>query len=150
MGIVWPVCSIIEDATVELNHVTLPADDYETSRAFYLALGLLQIVAAPPRYARFEMPGGSTLSFEVTADGTAGAAEIYLHCDNVDSEAAAARRRGIIFDYMPRDENYLWRCGRVTDPAGNRIFLYHAGKNHRFPPWRLDGRKPDPDIGQSG
>lgn len=129
---------------MHLNHVTLPADDYEASRAFYLALGLTQIVAAPPRYARFEMPGGSTLSFEVMADGKAGTAEIYLHCDDVDAEAAAARRRGIIFDYMPRDEEYLWRCGRVTDPAGNRIFLYHAGKNHRFPPWRLDGRTADP------
>jgi len=132
---------------VHLNHVTLPAVDYEASRAFYLALGLAQIVAAPPRYARFEMPGGSTLSFEVMANGKAGAAEIYLHCDDVDAEAVAASNRGLTFDYMPRDEEYLWRCGRVTDPAGNRIFLYHAGKNHRFPPWRLDGRASVPETG---
>jgi len=132
---------------VHLNHVTLPAEDYESSRAFYLALGLTQIVAAPPRYARFEMPGGSTLSFEVVAGGAAGTAETYLHCEDVDAEVAAARRRGIIFDYMPRDEEYLWRCSRATDPAGNRIFLYHAGKNHRFPPWRLDGLTTDPETG---
>lgn len=50
---------------MNLDHVTLPADDYAASLAFYLALGLHQIVAAPPRYARFEMEGGATLSFEV-------------------------------------------------------------------------------------
>lgn len=108
---------------MHLNHVTLPAEDYESSRAFCLALGLTQIVAA------------------------AGTAETYQHCDDVDAEVAAARRRGIIFDYMPRDEEYLWRRSRMTDPAGNRIFLYHAGKNHRFPPWRLDGLTTDPETG---
>ena len=40
---------------MHLNHVTLPAHDYAASIAFYTALGLTQIVAAPPRYARFEM-----------------------------------------------------------------------------------------------
>ena len=124
---------------MQLNHVTLPAGDYAASLAFYAALGLRQIVAAPPRYARFEMDGGATLSFEVMADGgKAGAAEIYLHCDDVDAGHAAAAARGVVFDYPPRDEDYLWRCARATDPAGNRILLYHAGINQRFPPWRLD------------
>lgn len=129
---------------MQLNHVTLPADDYEASRAFYLALGLTQIVAAPPRYARFEMGGGSTLSFEVMEDGgKAGAAEIFLHCDDVDAEHAAAVARGVLFDFAPRDETYLWRRAGVTDPAGNRIFLFHAGPNHRYPPWRIDGKTSD-------
>ncbi|UAJ11339.1 hypothetical protein [Polymorphobacter megasporae] len=84
------------------------------------------------------MDGGSTLSVEIMADGEhAGAAEIYLHSDDVDAEVAAAAARGIVFDYPPRDEDYLWRCARTTDPAGNRIFLYHAGVNQRFPPWRI-------------
>ena len=127
---------------MHLNHVTLPAHDYAAGIAFYTALGLTQIVAAPPRYARFEMAGGATLSIEVFAPdglggGKAGATEIYLHCDDVDAEVAAARARGVAFDYPPRDEDYLWRCARTTDPAGNRIFLYHAGVNQRFPPWRI-------------
>lgn len=123
---------------MNLNHVTLPADNYASSIAFYIALGLTQIVAAPPRYARFEMAGGATLSIEVFADGAkAGAAEIYLHCDDVDAEVIAATVRGTVFDYPPRDEKYLWRCARTTDPAGNRIYLYHAGANQRFPPWRI-------------
>ncbi|TRW15115.1 VOC family protein [Glacieibacterium frigidum] len=122
-----------------LNHVTLPAHDYDASLAFYTALGLTQIVAAPPRYARFEMDGGATLSFEVIEGGRAGTAETYLHCEDVDAAYAAARSRGVVFDFAPRDETYLWRRGGVTDPAGNLIILYHAGTNQRFPPWRLDG-----------
>ncbi len=128
---------------MHLNHVTVPADDYDASLAFYTALGLVQIVAAPPRYARFEMPGdaASTLSFEVMEDGgRAGAAEIYLHCDDIDAEFGAAKARGVEFDFAPRDEEYLWRRAGATDPAGNRIFLYHAGTNQHFPPWRIDGK----------
>lgn len=133
---------------MQLNHVTLPAQDYEASLAFYTALGLRQIVAAPPRYARFEMPdaspgAGSTLSIEVTPEGRAGTAEIFLHCDDVDADVAAATARGLSFDYPPRDESYLWRCAGITDPAGNRIVLFHAGSNQRFPPWRLDGKTAD-------
>lgn len=129
---------------MNLNHVTLPAQDYAQSIAFYTALGLVQIVAAPPRYARFEMAGGSTLSIEVMGDGgQAGAAEIYLHCDDVDGEFAAAAARGVVFDHAPRDETYLWRCARTSDPAGNRIFLHHAGVNQRFPPWRISSREAD-------
>lgn len=124
-----------------LNHVTLPAHDYAASLAFYTALDLTPIVAAPPRYARFEMDGGATLSIEVVADGGgAGRAEIYLHCDDVDAAHAAAVARGLVFDFAPRDETYLWRRAGVTDPAGNLIFLYDAGVNQRFPPWRIDGR----------
>ncbi|MFN3590566.1 MAG: VOC family protein [Thermaurantiacus sp.] len=129
---------------VNLNHVTLPADDYAASQAFYVGLGMVQVVASPPRYARFEMENGSTLSIEVMADGgRAGAAEIYLWCADVDGEVAAAQARGVTFDYPPRDESYLWRCSRATDPAGNRIFLYNAGTNQRFPPWRIDGLTAD-------
>jgi hydroxymethylpyrimidine/phosphomethylpyrimidine kinase len=130
---------------MHLNHVTLPAGDYAATVAFYVALGLTQIVAAPPRYARFEMmPGGSTLSIEVM-DGpnAAGSAQIFLACDDVDAEVAAAEARGIVFDQPLETRDYLWRHAGTLDPHGNRIFLYHAGQNHRFPPWRMDGRTGD-------
>ena len=123
---------------MRLNHVTLPADDYAASCAFYTALGLVQIVAAPPRYARFELDGDSTLSIEVVAGHRAGDAEIFLHCDDVDADHAAAVARGLVFDYPPRDEDYLWRRTATRDPAGNRIILFHAGRNQRFPPWRIE------------
>jgi catechol 2,3-dioxygenase-like lactoylglutathione lyase family enzyme len=125
---------------MRLNHVTLPAADYAASVAFYTALGLHQIVAAPPRYARFEVDAVSTLSIEVMPAGRAGAAEIFLHCDAVDVDHAAAVARGLVFEFAPRDEDYRWRRAAITDPAGNRIVLFTAGTNQHFPPWRRDGR----------
>ncbi len=130
---------------MHLNHVTLPAGDYEASVAFYRRLGLAQIVAAPPHYARFEMmPGGSTLSIEVMAGANrAGSAQIFLACADVDAEVDAAEARGLSFDQPPATHDYLWRQAGTLDPHGNRIILYHAGISQRFPPWRLDGRTGD-------
>ncbi|MFZ4690014.1 MAG: VOC family protein [Polymorphobacter sp.] len=125
---------------MRLNHVTLPADDLAASIAFYEALGLQLIVRAEPRYARFAVDDASTLSIEVTTDGRAGTAEVFLHCDNVDDDVAAAMARGLVFDAPPADQSYLWRTAAIRDPAGNRIVLFTAGANQQFPPWRLDGR----------
>jgi catechol 2,3-dioxygenase-like lactoylglutathione lyase family enzyme len=127
--------------TMRLNHVTLPANDLAASIAFYQALGLELIVRAAPRYARFAVDDGSTLSVEVTDAGKAGDAEIFIACENVDADAAAAAARGLTFDWPPTDQSYLWRTAGLRDPAGNRIVLFTAGTNQHFPPWRLDGRK---------
>lgn len=125
---------------MRLNHVTLPADDLAASIAFYEALGLYLIVRAEPRYARFAVDDASTLSVEVTDAGGAGSAEIFLACDDVDADVAAAEARGLKFDWPPTDQSYLWRTAGLRDPAGNRIVLFTPGTNQHFPPWRLDGR----------
>jgi catechol 2,3-dioxygenase-like lactoylglutathione lyase family enzyme len=125
---------------MKLNHVTLPADDLAASVAFYTALGLELIVRAEPRYARFAVDAGSTLSVEVVNGACAGSAEVFLHCDDVDADVAAAEARGLVFDCPPTDQSYLWRTAGLRDPAGNRIVLFTAGANQHFPPWRLDGR----------
>ena len=125
---------------MRLNHVTLPATDLAASIAFYQALGLELIVRAESRYARFAVDGTSTLSVEVAEGGRAGSAEVFLHCDDVDADHAAAAARGVVFDWPPTDQSYLWRTAGTTDPAGNRVILFHAGANQHFPPWRLDGR----------
>lgn len=122
---------------MRLNHVTLPADDLAASIAFYEALGLEPIVRKDPRYARFAVDDASTLSVEVTENGHAGDAEIFLSCDDVDADAAAAMARGLVFDWPATDQSYLWRTAGLRDPAGNRIVLFTAGKNQHFPPWRL-------------
>jgi catechol 2,3-dioxygenase-like lactoylglutathione lyase family enzyme len=123
---------------MRLNHVTLPADDLAKSISFYTALGLEMIVQAEPRYARFAVDDGSTLSVEVSG-GTAGDAEIFLWCENVDRDVAMAEARGLSFDWPPTDQSYLWRTAGLRDPAGNRIVLFTPGVNQHFPPWRLDG-----------
>lgn len=124
---------------MRLNHVTLPAHDLASSIDFYIALGLELIVREDPRYARFAVDAASTLSIEVTDEGRAGSAEVFLCCDNVDADVAAAQARGLVFDSPATDQSYLWRAAGLCDPAGNRIMLFSAGVNQHFPPWRIDG-----------
>ncbi|MFL6846007.1 MAG: bifunctional hydroxymethylpyrimidine kinase/phosphomethylpyrimidine kinase [Allosphingosinicella sp.] len=121
---------------MNLNQVTLPAEDYAASVAFYAALGLRQIVDSPPRYARFECPGGATLSIHVEAGRKAGDATIYLESDELDAWVERLKAAGIAFETGPEDQSWGWREAHLSDPAGNRLCLYRAGRYRRFPPWR--------------
>ncbi|MET1110147.1 MAG: bifunctional hydroxymethylpyrimidine kinase/phosphomethylpyrimidine kinase [Allosphingosinicella sp.] len=121
------------------NQLTLPAGDYEASTAFYRLLGCRQIVASPPRYARFEAPGGMTLSIEVREPADPpSTAELFFQCADVDAEVERLSAAGLRFDTMPEDRDYLWRVAETRDPHGNRIRLYQTGEIRRFPPWRID------------
>jgi hydroxymethylpyrimidine/phosphomethylpyrimidine kinase len=122
---------------IDLNQVTLPANDYAESVAFYLRLGLTQIVDAPPGYARFECPGGATLSIHVEPGAAAGDAVTYFESAGLDAWVARLEAAGIAFDTPPADQDWRWREARLRDPAGNRLCLYQAGENRRFPPWRM-------------
>jgi hydroxymethylpyrimidine/phosphomethylpyrimidine kinase len=122
---------------IDLNQVTLPARDYDASVAFYRALGLTQIVDAPPRYARFECPGGATVSIHVAPDEQAGDATVYLESAALDAWVAQLQAAGIGFDSGPIDQDWGWREAHLRDPAGNRLCLYWAGENRLYPPWRL-------------
>lgn len=120
-----------------LNQITLPADDYAASVAFYRLLGLRQIVDSPDDfYARFEAGNGVTFSIHGGV-GMAGAATIYLESLALDAWVADLQAAGLVFEQLPRDEDWRWREARLRDPAGNSICLYHAGEDRRFPPWRL-------------
>lgn len=122
-----------------LNQVTLPAANYEASVAFYRLLGCRQIVASPPRYARFEVPGGMTLSIEVSDPvDPPSTTEHFFQCADVDVEVARLAAAGLEFEAMPEDRDYLWRVAETRDPHGNRIRLYSTGEIRRFPPWRID------------
>ncbi len=122
---------------IDLNQVTLPAADYDTSVAFYRTLGLTQIVDSPGLYARFECPGGGTLSLHLDAGGRIGDATIYLESFDLDAWVTRLRAAGIAFETLPADQEWGWREAHLRDPAGNRLCLYRAGENRRFPPWRI-------------
>ena len=124
---------------MRLNQVTVPLIDYETSKAFYLRLGLKLIVDSPPHYARFEMPeGGSTFSIE-KVDGWPGGdwPEVWFESDRLDELVLELKEKGVIFEREPETMSYLWRVAQLRDPAGTRIALYHAGENRLNPPWRV-------------
>jgi len=121
-----------------LNHVTLPASDYPASLTFYRLLGCRQIVDAPPRYARFEAPGGMTLSIEIRDPVDApSTSEYFFQCADVDAEVERLTGLGIRFDAMPVDRDYLWRVAETRDPHGNLIRLYETDEVRRYPPWRI-------------
>ncbi|KUO54452.1 MAG: hypothetical protein APF78_10920 [Sphingomonadales bacterium BRH_c3] len=123
---------------MDLNQVTIGARDFDASLAFYRKLGLKLIVLTEGRYARFELPSGSsTLSLHYDAVHSPGDTLLYFEVDDIDGKHAELEAAGIIFDSPPRDERWNWREARFSDPSGNRLCLFHAGPDRRFPPWRL-------------
>jgi catechol 2,3-dioxygenase-like lactoylglutathione lyase family enzyme len=123
---------------MRLNHVTLAVTDVEASAAFYRRLGLVQIVASYPDYARFLSPEGeATLSLQRSDVPPVPSASIHFEVDDVDATVAAFKRAGFRFESGPVDQAYLWREAVLADPDGHHIFVYHAGENRLDPPWRL-------------
>jgi catechol 2,3-dioxygenase-like lactoylglutathione lyase family enzyme len=121
---------------MRLNQVTVPSTDIDRSVAFYLRLGLEQIVSSP-HYSRFVVPGNSATFSVEKVDAVTPGVTVYFECDDLDDRVAELARRGIMFEHGPRDESWLWREARCSDPDGNRICLYRAGENRLNPPWAL-------------
>ncbi len=122
-----------------LNQVTVPARDLDESIAFYRKLGFALIVKND-HYARFEIgDGASTFSLHLDPENrhASQGPQLYFECDDLDACVAELKSRGIVFDSDPVDQSWLWREAWFSDPAGNRLCLYFAGDNRRFPPWRL-------------
>ncbi|HET9812356.1 MAG TPA: bifunctional hydroxymethylpyrimidine kinase/phosphomethylpyrimidine kinase [Sphingomicrobium sp.] len=121
-----------------LNQVTVTGTDYERSVDFYRRLGLKQIVANPPDYARFETAGGATFSVQIDPEEKIVATTaVYFECDDLDSRVEQLARNGLAFEHGPRNQPWMWREARLRDPDGNIVFLYKAGEARRFPPWRM-------------
>ena len=121
---------------MRLNQVTLPARNLQASIDFYAVLGFVLIVH-DDHYARLENPADlSTLSLELRQDGGDGA-HVYFECEDLDSWITTLKAKGVGFESGPEDKSWLWREAWLRDPSGNRLCLYFAGDNRRFPPWRL-------------
>ncbi|HEV3332326.1 MAG TPA: VOC family protein [Bryobacteraceae bacterium] len=124
---------------MNLNQVTMPATDVARSAEFYRRLGLVQIVEDLPDYVRFECPDGDATFSIQRVDGPPGnpAIVVYFECEDLDRTVARLREGGIRFETEPQDQPWLWREAHLNDPDGNRICLFHAGKNRKNPPWRI-------------
>ena len=120
---------------MKLNQVTLPATDLVASIAFYEKLGFVLIVR-DVHYARLENPDDlSTLSLELRTGGDG--AHVYFECEDLNFRVAALKEKGVAFDSGPQDQSWLWREAWLRDPGGNKLCLFLAGENRRFPPWRI-------------
>lgn len=123
---------------MDLNQVTIGTRDFDRSVEFYSRLGLKLIVHSEGRYARFELPSGSsTLSIHIAPDHVPSSAMLYFEVDDVDRKYAELVGRDIKFESEPVDQSWLWREARFADPDGNPLCLFQAGQNRRFPPWRI-------------
>lgn len=125
---------------MNLNQITVPVSDVEQSIAFYQQLGLKLIVQSLPHYARFECPdGGSTFSLH-QADKLpkGGGVWIYFEQENLDEFVASLISKGVVFEELPNDKEWLWRESRLKDPDGHQLILYYAGQNRLNPPWRIN------------
>jgi catechol 2,3-dioxygenase-like lactoylglutathione lyase family enzyme len=122
---------------MRLNHITLAVKDVELSAVFYARLGLRQIVANYPDYARLLAPeGDTTLSLHGATD-PGSSVSIHFEVHDVDSAVEELKQAGFEFSCEPVNQPYLWREAILLDPDGHQIFIYHAGKNRLDPPWRL-------------
>ncbi len=101
---------------MRLNQVTVPLVDYESSKTFYLKLGLKLIVDSPPRYARFEMPeGGSTFSIEKVDVATGGDWPlIWFESDRLDQLVAELKAQGIRFETGVEDKRIFGASPRCV------------------------------------
>ena len=124
---------------MRLNQVTVGATDFGESVAFYSRLGLRLIVSSRGQYARFELPDGeATFSVHLTDHVPHDGPVLYFEVEDVDATVMRLRAEGISFATEPQGQPWLWREARLADPAGNRLCIFHAGRNRRFPPWRIE------------
>ena len=122
---------------MNMNQVTLPVADIDAAADFYRRMGFTQIVDTP-HYARFECPNGEG-TFSLMLDNRENGAVIYFEHEALDEWVLSLKSKGFCFDHEPEDMPYLWREALLRDPSGNRIKLYWAGENRRYPPWRVEG-----------
>lgn len=124
---------------MKINQITVPSLDLEKSIPFYQKFGFEFIVNASPHYVRFLCPDGeSTFSIhkvdEIQQDD---GIFVYFEHEDLDEFVDSIVAKGIKFDEMPEDKNWLWREARTKDPDCNRLIIYKAGENRINPPWRV-------------
>ena len=124
---------------MNLNQITIPVRNVELSIEFYKNLGLKLIVKALPHYARFECPeGDSTFSLHEVKDASIESnIWIYFEVQEPDKYVEELISKGIKFDELPNDKEWLWRESRLKDLDNNQIIIYFAGNNRKSPPWRI-------------
>lgn len=125
---------------LNLNQITISVLDVEKSIAFYEKLGLRLIVKNLPSYARFEcVEGDTTFSLhQVEKISHETGAWIYFETENLQETVNNLIAQGIFFEEMPAEQTWLWTEARLKDLDNNQIIIYHAGKNRKNPPWRVN------------
>jgi predicted enzyme related to lactoylglutathione lyase len=80
---------------MRLNQVTVTLPDLDEGWAFYRALGLIPIVDARPRYARFVCPDSDSTFSLHQGQPSGGGTTVYFECDHLDDEVARLKAAGV-------------------------------------------------------
>lgn len=125
---------------MNLNQITIPVLNVESSIRFYKKLGLKLIVESLPNYARFECTdGGTTLSLhKVDTIPNNSGLWIYFEIEDLDQKVNQLISQGFDFEELPNDKPWLWRESRLKDLDENQLILYYAGSNRINPPWKIE------------
>jgi len=128
---------------MNLNHIMTYTSNMERSVSFYQKFGLELIVKSTPNFARFVCPDGdSTFSLHYSeAPVPTGSTTIYFEVDDVDSSVERLKNIGLEGISEPEDKPWHWRESELSDPDGHKLVLFHAGKQRKYPPWRLPSDK---------
>jgi catechol 2,3-dioxygenase-like lactoylglutathione lyase family enzyme len=123
---------------MNLNQITIAVSNVEQAIVFYQNLGLRLIVKSLPKYARFEcIDGEATFSLHQSDIPNNGSTWLYFEIENLDQKVNELIQKGFAFEEMPSDKEWLWREARIRDLDNNQLILYYAGKNRKYPPWRI-------------
>ncbi|MFP4846602.1 VOC family protein [Winogradskyella sp. PE311] len=125
---------------MNLNQVTISSLDVIKSTDFYKTLGLKLIVDALPRYVRLECPNGeSTFSIsnvDILPEGNN--IKLYFEVNNLFETVSKLKKKGITFNSEITEQSWKWTDVHLNDPDGHQLIIYHAGKNRKNPPWRIN------------
>ncbi|WP_317041913.1 hypothetical protein [Winogradskyella sp. PC-19] len=62
---------------------------------------------------------------------------LYFEVQNLKKEVENLKQKGIRFSTKIIEQSWLWNEAHLSDLDGNKIIIFHAGKNRKSPPWRI-------------
>jgi catechol 2,3-dioxygenase-like lactoylglutathione lyase family enzyme len=127
---------------MEIDHLTVPVSDYETSKAFYervlAPLGLVVLLDWRDRRRVYFGVKGDPSSLWIVESGAAGSLDVTLAAetpDDVDwfhSSAVAASAEALQEPGFRGEYNRDYYAARILDPDGNAIEVVHRVTSDRL------------------
>jgi catechol 2,3-dioxygenase-like lactoylglutathione lyase family enzyme len=122
---------------MEIDHLTIPVSDYETSKVFYervlAPLGLVMLLDWPDRQRAYFGVKGEPSSLWVVESGSAGSLDVTLAAENASLvdwfyESALGASAEVVQEPGCRGEyNRDYYAARVADSDGNSVEVVFRG-----------------------
>ena len=127
---------------MEIDHLTIPVSDYETSKAFYervlAPLGLVVLLDWPDRQRAYFGVKGEPSSLWVVESAASGTLDVTLaaatrgEVDWFHSSALSAAAESVQGPGLRGEYNRDYYAARILDPDGNAIEVVHRVTSDRL------------------